>query len=121
MASRTATPWGSSTLCFGNTMTWAFMGRAAYGCALTVQGGSRNPAPERCPKCRVTIATGVMYRPPMILKHRIQAGCLALACLCASAVAEEVTLTKAEREQAIRTDEFSMPTPAELMAALEKQ
>jgi hypothetical protein len=57
----------------------------------------------------------------MIFNHRIWAGCLALACLCASAAGEEPTLTNAERDEAILSDEFSIPTPAELMAALEKQ
>jgi hypothetical protein len=57
----------------------------------------------------------------MIFNHRIWAGCLALACLCASAAGEEPTLTNADRDEAILSDEFSIPTPAELMAALEKQ
>ena len=57
----------------------------------------------------------------MILKLRMLAGSLALACLCISAVGEEATLTKEEMAEAIRTDEFSIPTPAELMVALEKQ
>ncbi len=57
----------------------------------------------------------------MILTLRTLAGSLALACLCASAAAEEAVLTKEEMADAVRTDEFSIPTPAELMVALEKQ
>jgi len=57
----------------------------------------------------------------MILKLRIAAGSLALASLCASAAGQDATLTKEEMAEAIRTDDFSLPTPAELMVALEKQ
>jgi len=57
----------------------------------------------------------------MILKLRIAAGSLALACLCAPASGQDVTLTKEQMAEAIRTDDFSIPTPAELMVALEKQ
>jgi hypothetical protein len=57
----------------------------------------------------------------MILKLRMVAGSLALACLCASAAGQEATVTKEEMAEAIRSDDFSIPTPGELMAALEKQ
>ncbi len=57
----------------------------------------------------------------MILKLRMVAGSLAFACLCASAAGQEASLTKEEMAEAMRTDDFSLPTPAELMVALEKQ
>lgn len=57
----------------------------------------------------------------MISTLRVTAGSLALACLGASAAGQEAVLTDAEMKSAIRTDEFSLPTPAELMVALEKQ
>jgi hypothetical protein len=57
----------------------------------------------------------------MIFKLRMVAGSLALTCLCASAAGQDATLTKEEIASAMRTDDFSLPTPAELMAALEKQ
>lgn len=57
----------------------------------------------------------------MISKLRMVAGSLAFACLCASAAGQEATLTKEEMAEAVRTDDFSLPTPAELMVALEKQ
>ncbi len=57
----------------------------------------------------------------MILKLRLMAGSLAFACLCASAAGQDATLTKEQIGEAIRSDDFSIPTPAELMAALEKQ
>ena len=57
----------------------------------------------------------------MISQIRNRAGCFALACLCASAAGQDATLTKEQMADAIRTDDFSIPTPAELMVALEKQ
>lgn len=57
----------------------------------------------------------------MILKLRMVAGSLAFACLCASAAGQEATLSKEELAGAFRSDDFSIPTPAELMVALEKQ
>jgi hypothetical protein len=57
----------------------------------------------------------------MISQLRIMAGSIALACLCASAAGQDAPLTKDEMTDAIRTDDFSIPTPAELMVALEKQ
>lgn len=62
----------------------------------------------------------------MILKLRITAGCLALASLCASAAGQDETpsketLSKDDMMSAMRSDDFSIPTPAELMVALEKQ
>ncbi|HYR57350.1 MAG TPA: hypothetical protein VEO95_01925 [Chthoniobacteraceae bacterium] len=57
----------------------------------------------------------------MILNLRTLAGSLALVCLCASAAGQGASLTKDEIADAIRTDDFSIPMPAELMAALEKQ
>lgn len=57
----------------------------------------------------------------MILKLRLVAGCLAWAGLCAAATAQDAALTKEEMAAAIRTDDFSIPLPSELMAALEKQ
>jgi hypothetical protein len=57
----------------------------------------------------------------MILNFRMVAGSLACACLCASAIAEDATLTKEAMAEAMRTDDFSIPLPAEMMAALEKQ
>jgi hypothetical protein len=57
----------------------------------------------------------------MILKLRTTAACLALAGLCASAAGGEGTLSKEDMAAAIRSDDFSVPTPAELMVALEKQ
>ncbi len=57
----------------------------------------------------------------MILKLRMTVGSVALACLCATAVGQDAILTKEEIAEAIRTDDFSIPTPAELMVALEKQ
>lgn len=76
---------------------------------------------EVFPKSRVTIATAFDYRPRMIFNFRTVTGTLACACLCASAVAEEATLTKEAMAEAMRTDDFSIPLPAELMASLEKQ
>ncbi len=49
------------------------------------------------------------------------AGCFALACLGAAAAGQDAGLKKDEMAEAIRTDDFSIPTPAELMVALEKQ
>lgn len=57
----------------------------------------------------------------MIVNLRILAGSLALACFCATAAAQEPSLTKEEIAGATQTDDFSIPTPAELMAALNKQ
>ena len=57
----------------------------------------------------------------MILKLRMAAGCLAFACLCASAAGQDATLSKEDMVTATRTDDFTLPTPAELMVALEKQ
>ena len=57
----------------------------------------------------------------MIFKLRMVAGSLAFACLCASAAGQDANLTKEELADAMRTDDFSLPTPAELMVALEKQ
>lgn len=57
----------------------------------------------------------------MIFNSRLVAGALTCAWLCASAAAQDPTLTKEEMGAAMRTDDFSIPLPAELMAALEKQ
>ncbi|HEV7869002.1 MAG TPA: hypothetical protein VGO90_15045 [Chthoniobacteraceae bacterium] len=57
----------------------------------------------------------------MTLRHRIVAGGLALVSASAFAAGEAALLTKEEMAAAVRTDDFSIPTPAELMAALNKQ
>lgn len=57
----------------------------------------------------------------MICKLRLLAGSVALVCLSASAVGQGPALTKEEMAAAVRTDDFSIPMPAELMAALSKQ
>ena len=57
----------------------------------------------------------------MICKLRLLAGSVALFFLCASAIAQGTPLTKEEIAGADRTDDFSIPMPAELMAALGKQ
>ncbi len=57
----------------------------------------------------------------MICKLRLLAGSSALFVLCASAVAQGTALTKEEIAGADRTDQFSVPMPSELMAALEKE
>lgn len=57
----------------------------------------------------------------MICNIRLLAGSAALVLLCASAIAEDTTLTKEQMDAAVRTDDFSIPMPAELMAALSKQ
>jgi hypothetical protein len=57
----------------------------------------------------------------MIWNLRPLAGGLALFCLCASAAGETAPLTEAEIAAAVRSDEVSIPTPGELMAALDKQ
>ncbi len=57
----------------------------------------------------------------MICKFRLLAGSAALFVLCASAVAQGTPLTKEEMAGADRTDDFSIPMPSELMAALAKE
>src|SRR6188768_2026534 len=57
----------------------------------------------------------------MICKIRLLTGSVALGLLCASAMAEEPALTKEQMDGATRSDDFSIPMPAELMAALSKQ
>lgn len=56
----------------------------------------------------------------MICKLRLLAGSIALLVLCATAGAQGTPLTKEEMAAAERTDDFSIPMPAELMAALGK-
>ncbi len=56
----------------------------------------------------------------MIWNFRPLAGCLAFVCLCASAVAEEGTLSPAEISGASLVDGLSIPMPGEFMAALNK-
>ncbi len=57
----------------------------------------------------------------MIWLSRPLAGGLAILCLCTTAVAETPALTAAELAAAVRSDAVSIPTPGELMAALDKQ
>jgi len=57
----------------------------------------------------------------MICKLRLFACSVALFFPCAFAVAQGTPLTKEEIAGADRTDDFSIPMPAELMAALTKQ
>lgn len=57
----------------------------------------------------------------MICTLRMLAGAAALVCLCAAAAGQGAPLTKEEMAAAERTDDFSIPMPAELMAALAKQ
>src|SRR5687768_16925861 len=57
----------------------------------------------------------------MIWHTRPLAGGLALFWLCASAAGETAALTGAEIAAAARTDEVSIPTPGELLTALDKQ
>jgi hypothetical protein len=64
-------------------------------------------------------AIRLTYR--MICKLRLLAGSVALLFLCASAGAQGTPLTEAEIAAADSTDDFSIPMPAELMAALDKQ
>ncbi len=57
----------------------------------------------------------------MILNLRTFTSGLALVCLCASAAGEPAPLSKEEMAAATVTDDFSIPTPGELFAALNKQ
>jgi hypothetical protein len=57
----------------------------------------------------------------MIWLSRPLAGGLAVFSLCATALAEAPALSKEDLAAALRTDEVSIPTPGELMAALDKQ
>ena len=57
----------------------------------------------------------------MILNLRTFASGLALVCLCASAAGEAAALSREEMAAATVSDDFSMPTPGELFAALNKQ
>ena len=57
----------------------------------------------------------------MILNLRTFASGLALVCLCASAAGEPAALSREEMAAATVSDDFSMPTPGELFAALNKQ
>lgn len=57
----------------------------------------------------------------MICKLRLLSGSVALLYICASAAGEGTPLSKEEITAAERTDDFSIPMPAEVMAALGKQ
>ncbi|MEA3211145.1 MAG: hypothetical protein QOE70_4202 [Chthoniobacter sp.] len=57
----------------------------------------------------------------MISKLGMLGGSLALFGWCASAAGQAPNLTKEEMADAVRTDDFSIPTPGELMVALNKQ
>jgi hypothetical protein len=57
----------------------------------------------------------------MILNLRLLAGGLALLSCCGSLAAQATSLSKEEITGATRTDDFSIPSPAELMASLSKQ
>ena len=57
----------------------------------------------------------------MIWHPRPLAGGLALFSLCASAAGQAPALSEQEIAAAVRSDEVSIPTPGELMAALDKQ
>lgn len=57
----------------------------------------------------------------MFFNLRKLAGGCALLVFCATAAGQDAALTKEEIQGAIRTDDFSIPMPAELMAALNKQ
>ncbi len=57
----------------------------------------------------------------MIWLFRSLAGGLAIFSLCATALAQTPALTAADLAAAVRSDEVSIPTPGELMAALDKQ
>src|SRR5688572_25015980 len=57
----------------------------------------------------------------MIRIPRLLAVGLAAFCLCGSAVGAPAALTKEEVAGAARTDALSIPTPGELMAAMNKQ
>ena len=56
----------------------------------------------------------------MSLTHRTLASGLAFLSLWASAAAEPAALTKEELAAAVRTDDFTIPTPGEFMAAIDK-
>src|SRR5215212_925292 len=57
----------------------------------------------------------------MIRLQCLLAGSLAAFCLCGSAGGEPAGLTKEELAGSAKTDGLSIPTPGELMAAMNKQ
>ena len=56
----------------------------------------------------------------MFSTHRTLSSGLALLSLWASAAAEPAALTKEDLAAAVRTDDFTIPTPGEFMAAIDK-
>lgn len=113
--------------CFGSTMTLAFMARESRGVSAktAIVNTARPPAPlklpdDKPPALRVTSAH--MFR------SRTLTGGLAMLCLAAFAVGEEAStqvtastpLTAEEVASAVKSDTFSIPTPGELLSALNK-
>ena len=115
--------------CFGDTMTLAFMARETRGLfaptAIVNTNRTRSTAASKMPDDKppaFRVTSAHMFR------SRTLSGGLALLCLSAFAVGQEAStqvtaaapLTAEEIAGAGKTDTLSIPTPGELLAALNK-